>query len=49
LDPLFFLECLLHREDLIFWFKVEGLFAACESFDKDLLFGVDIQYGREQR
>lgn len=37
LDPLFFLECLLYGEDLVFWFKVEGLFTTCEGFDKDLL------------
>lgn len=36
LNPLFFLECLLYGEDLIFWFKVEGLFTAGEGFDEDL-------------
>lgn len=44
LDPLFFLEGLLYGEDLIFWFKVEGLLTACESFDKDLIIFRDVGY-----
>lgn len=39
LYPLLFLKCLFDSQDLILWFKIEGLFTARECFDKDLCFG----------
>lgn len=36
LDSLLFLERLLDSKHLVAWFKVEGLLASSESFNKDL-------------
>jgi hypothetical protein len=36
LDTFLFLQGLLDRQYLVFWFKIEGLLAPCQSFDKDL-------------
>jgi hypothetical protein len=38
LDALLLLQCLLHRQHLIFRLKVECLLAAGESFDEDLIY-----------
>ena len=36
LDTLLFLQGLLHREHLVFWREIEGLFTAGQSFDENL-------------
>ena len=36
LDSFLFLQGLLDRQDLVLWFKVEGLFPTCQSFDENL-------------
>jgi hypothetical protein len=38
LDALLLLQCLLHRQHLIFRLKVECLLTPGESFDEDLIF-----------
>jgi hypothetical protein len=36
LDTLLFLQGLLHRQHLVFWLEIEGLFTAGQSFDENL-------------
>ena len=37
LDPLLFLQRLFYYQNLVLWFKVEGLFSACKCLDEDLV------------